>query len=97
MTLEPDALAAIDKAFAEIGQRRTVDVVVTGFTDTVGTEHGNDLLSLARAQSVSRLLQARGLKTGSVVTVGRGERDPLVPTPPQVAEDKNRRVEITVR
>jgi len=97
VTLEPDALAAFDKAFAEIGQRRTVDIVVTGFTDSVGTPRGNDLLSLARAQAVTKLLEGRGLKAGSVLTVGRGERDPQVPTPPQVAEEKNRRVEITVR
>jgi outer membrane protein OmpA-like peptidoglycan-associated protein len=28
---------------------------------------------------------------------GRGEREPLVPTADEVAEPKNRRVEITVR
>ena len=61
-------------------------VVVAGFTDTVGTPHGNDRLSLARAQAVTKLLLSRGLKPGSVVTVGRGERDPQVSTPPQVAE-----------
>ncbi|HEX4504652.1 MAG TPA: YDG domain-containing protein [Alphaproteobacteria bacterium] len=97
VTLEPDALAVFDRAYAEVGRRQTVDVVVAGFTDTVGTEHGNDLLSLARAQAVARLLETRGLKAGSVMTVGRGARGLLVPTAPQVAEDKNRRVEITVR
>jgi hypothetical protein len=92
VTLTPDALAVFDKAFAEIGQRRAVDVVVAGFTDTVGTERGNDLLSLARARTVTRLLVERGLKPGAIVTVGRGQRDLAVPTAPQVAE-----VEITVR
>jgi outer membrane protein OmpA-like peptidoglycan-associated protein len=97
LSLEPDALAAFDKAFAEIGRRTTVDVVVTGFTDTVGTPHGNDLLSMARAQAVTRLLLAHGLKPSSITTVGRGERSPQIPTAEQVAEEKNRRVEITVR
>jgi hypothetical protein len=97
VTLAPDALAVFDKAFAEIGRRSAVDVVVAGFTDTVGTPRGNDLLSLARAQMVTRLLIERGLKRDSIMTVGRGERDPQIPTAPQVAEDKNRRVEITVR
>ena len=95
--LEPDALAMLDKAFAEIARRKPVDVVVTGFTDTVGTPQGNDLLSLARAQQVTKLLLARGLMPGAVATFGRGQRDPQVPTPAQVAEEKNRRVEITVR
>jgi len=95
--LEPNALAMLDKAFAEIARRKPVDVVVTGFTDTVGTPHGNDLLSLTRAQEVTKLLLARGLMPGAVVTYGRGQRDLQVPTAAQVAEQKNRRVEITVR
>jgi adhesin transport system outer membrane protein len=97
VTLAPDALAVFDKAFAEIGRRSAVDVVVAGFTDTVGTPRGNDLLSLARAHKVTMLLIESGLKRDSIMTVGRGERDPQIPTAPQVAEDKNRRVEITVR
>jgi len=57
----------------------------------------NDRLSLERAQTVSNLLIARGLAPGAVTAVGRGERDPQVPTGAQIAEQKNRRVEITVR
>ena len=78
-------------------KRKAAEVVVAGYTDTVGDAKVNDRLSLERAQAVSKLLIARGLAPASVTAVGRGERDPQVPTKEQVAEEKNRRVEITVR
>jgi filamentous hemagglutinin family protein len=97
VTLEPNALAAFDKVFAEITRRKAAEVVVAGYTDTVGAAPDNDRLSRERAQNVSKLLVARGLAPMSVTAFGRGERDPEVPTKDQVAEQKNRRVEITVR
>jgi filamentous hemagglutinin family protein len=97
VTLVPNALAAFDKVFADIMRRKAAEVVVAGYTDTIGNPRLNDRLSLERAQAVSKLLVARGLAPGSVTAIGRGERDPQVPTKEQVAEQKNRRVEITVR
>jgi filamentous hemagglutinin family protein len=97
VTLVPNALAAFDKVFADIMKRKAAEVVVAGYTDTVGDAKVNDRLSLERAQAVSKLLVARGLAPASITAVGRGERDPQVPTKEQVAEEKNRRVEITVR
>jgi OOP family OmpA-OmpF porin len=57
----------------------------------------NDRLSLQRAQLIRAGIIARGLDRARVYAVGRGARDPLVPLGDQVAELKNRRVEITVR
>jgi peptidoglycan-associated lipoprotein len=97
VTLTPNALAAFDKVFAEIMQRKAAEVVVAGYTDTVGNPTANDRISLERAQTASKLLLARGLAPGAITVLGRGERNLLVPTKDQVAEEKNRRVEITVR
>jgi hypothetical protein len=97
VTLVPNALAAFDKVFAEIMKRKAAEVVVAGYTDTVGDARLNDRLSFERAQTVSKLLVAHGLAPGLVTAIGRGERDPQVLTRDQIAEQKNRRVEITVR
>jgi outer membrane protein OmpA-like peptidoglycan-associated protein len=40
---------------------------------------------------------ARGVASASIVAVGRGKREPLIPTADGVAEPRNRRVEIVVR
>jgi OOP family OmpA-OmpF porin len=72
-------------------------VLVIGHTDRVGTDPFNDALSKARAEVVRRALVARGIAPGNIVVVGRGKREPIVPTADGVAEARNRRVEILVR
>jgi outer membrane protein OmpA-like peptidoglycan-associated protein len=86
-----------DGVFAEIAKRPVPDVLVIGHTDRVGTDPFNDALSKARAEVVRRALVARGIAPGNIVVVGRGKREPIVPTADGVAEARNRRVEILVR
>jgi len=42
-------------------------------------------------------LVALGIPAGRIQAAGRGKREPLVPTDDNVAEPRNRRVEINVR
>jgi outer membrane protein OmpA-like peptidoglycan-associated protein len=88
---------AFDNVFAEIAKRPVPDVLVIGHTDTVGTDVFNDALSSQRAEVVRRALVARGIAVENIVVVGRGKREPIVPTADNVAEARNRRVEILVR
>ena len=87
----------IDGVFADIAQRPVPDVVVIGHTDKVGSDAFNDTLSRQRAEVVRNALVARGIAPDKVVAVGRGKREPIVPTADGVAEPRNRRVEILVR
>jgi outer membrane protein OmpA-like peptidoglycan-associated protein len=87
----------IDGVFAEIAARPVPDVLVVGHTDTVGSDAANDVLSRQRAEVVRKALIARGIAPENVVAVGRGKREPIVPTADGVAEARNRRVEILVR
>jgi outer membrane protein OmpA-like peptidoglycan-associated protein len=93
----PDSRATLDALFAEVARRQAVEVQVTGHTDRVGTDASNDRLSLERAQAVREMLVQRGLKATFIRAVGRGEREPLVPTPDEQPEPRNRRVEVIVR
>jgi outer membrane protein OmpA-like peptidoglycan-associated protein len=86
-----------DAVFAEIARRPLPDLVVIGHTDTVGSAAFNDNLSRQRAEVVRNALVARGIAVERIVVVGRGEREPVVPTADNVAEPRNRRVEILVR
>jgi outer membrane protein OmpA-like peptidoglycan-associated protein len=83
--------------FAEVARRPAVEVQVTGHTDRIGTESDNDRLSLVRAETVRAMLLQRGIQASFVRAVGRGEREPLVPTPDEQPEPRNRRVEVIVR
>lgn len=72
-----------------------IDIV--GHADRVGPEAANAILSGRRAEVVRALITDQ--LPHSVVTVvsSSGEQDLLVPTPDEVAEPLNRRVEVTVR
>jgi OOP family OmpA-OmpF porin len=93
----PESQPIFEALFAEVAKRQAVEVQVTGHTDRVGTDATNDRLSLERAQAVQDILIQRGLKTNFIRAVGRGEREPLIPTPDEQPEPRNRRVEVIVR
>jgi outer membrane protein OmpA-like peptidoglycan-associated protein len=95
--LTPESVAAFEAVFTEIASRAAADTVVTGHTDTAGTDAYNDQLSRERAGTVRTMLIGRGLKPDSIAVAARGKRELLVPTADQVHEPRNRRVEITVR
>jgi outer membrane protein OmpA-like peptidoglycan-associated protein len=82
---------------AEIARRPAAEVIVVGHTDRVGAAERNDALSRQRAERVGRELQGAGVAGDRIQVAGRGEREPLVVTEDEVAEERNRRVEITVR
>jgi len=73
------------------------DVSVIGHTDTVGNSEANEILGLQRAQSVAEIIRKAGLEVQDLTIASHGEKNPLVVTPDNTAEPKNRRVEIAVR
>jgi outer membrane protein OmpA-like peptidoglycan-associated protein len=93
----PASRPALDALFAEVAKREAVEVQVTGHTDRVGGEADNDRLSLQRAEAVRAMLIQGGIQASFLRAVGRGEREPLIPTPDEQPEPRNRRVEVTVR
>ena len=74
-----------------------VAVVVVGHTDSRGTDAVNDALSLARASSVGKYLESKGVAPGRIAVEGRGERQPQVDSTKDYALALNRRVEILLR
>lgn len=88
---------AFDGVLGEIARRPVPDVLVIGHTDRQGNDAFNDALSLQRAEVVRKALLARGIAAQNIVVVGRGKREPIVPTADGAAEARNRRVEILVR
>ena len=95
--LTPESRAILDQVRAELGRRPAPEIQVIGHTDRVGRQEANDELSIRRAGTVRDILIAAGIPGDQIETAGRGERDPLVPTAEEVAEARNRRVEISVR
>ena len=89
--------AVLDAMRQALATLPAAEVIVTGHTDRVGTVESNDRLSLTRAEVVRELLVSTGLARTAITVAGRGEREPAVPTADEVAEPRNRRVEIKIR
>ena len=95
--LTEESQRQVNAVLDTIKKRAAPDLVVIGHTDRVGSVEDNDRLSKRRAETVRRLLLGQGVNPDNIVASGRGERQPLVPTADEVAEPRNRRVEIQVR
>jgi outer membrane protein OmpA-like peptidoglycan-associated protein len=95
--LTPESQQIVSTVPGEIARRPAPEVVVIGHTDRVGTLPFNDALSLRRAARVRDELVKAGIAADRIRVEGRGEREPLVPTADEVAEPRNRRVEVNVR
>jgi outer membrane protein OmpA-like peptidoglycan-associated protein len=71
-------------------------VEVAGHTDNVGTHEYNQALSERRANTVAQYLEAHGLRSERVVTVGAGETRPVASNDTPEGRQANRRVELTL-
>lgn len=95
--LTEQSQALIPQVLAAVKQFVVQDVVVIGHTDTMGTQPANYALGLKRAMTVRNILVAAGLNGSAIDVTSVGELDPVVKTPDETPEPRNRRVEIAVR
>jgi outer membrane protein OmpA-like peptidoglycan-associated protein len=95
--LTADAHAVIAQAAAAAKQSRVTVVLVTGNTDTSGSNAYNQKLSERRAAAVKRDLIRQGITANLIQTVGKGETDLAVDTGNNMREARNRRALIILR
>jgi OmpA-OmpF porin, OOP family len=95
--LTPESMAGLDGIISAARARSGGEIVIVGHTDRQGAADANDALSLRRANAIRDVLVERGFKAELIEPVGRGEREPAVPTEDDVPEPRNRRADIIVR
>ncbi len=93
--LKPQAKKALDVVADYIRSHPARQIVVTGYTDNVGTDAYNLRLSLQRAQSVADYLMDCGrIDPKLFKIVGKGKANPIADNATEKGRAKNRRVEI---
>lgn len=92
-----ESLAALEQVLAEVRRRDSRDISLNGHTDRTGEAAVNMKLSLDRANTVKGLLVEKGISADYLTLEYYGESKPVIPTADNVAEPKNRRVEVVVR
>ena len=95
--LTDESRALVPEIQKAVGKRTMPDIIVVGHTDRMGTPGANFELGLKRAMTIRNLLTASGLDASTIEVTSLGELDPLVQTPDETPEPRNRRVEIAVR
>ncbi len=92
---------ASEKILAKVLDRAvtggSMDIAVNGHTDRAGEDGYNYHLSLHRAERIRHLLESRGVASSFITSTSHGEGNPLVPTGNNIAEPRNRRVEVIIR
>jgi len=92
--LTAEAMQVVGAAMMTAREAGMAKIVVTGHTDTVGSQRYNQALSERRARSVKAEMVRLGLNDRDIETVGKSFSEPLVPTGPGVREPQNRRAVI---
>jgi outer membrane protein OmpA-like peptidoglycan-associated protein len=92
--LTAEARQVVRQVVTTAQQNGTPNIVITGYTDTVGSHVYPERLSENRAQSVKEEMVRDGLNADDIAIVGRVFLDPLVPTGPGMREPQDRRAVI---
>jgi len=94
--LTDESLAIIPTLIAKINERSPTEINVIGHTDTTGFDESNVQLSLKRAKAMKKLLEESMTGHNPINIKWFGWHDPMIATPPNVNEPRNRRVEIVI-
>jgi outer membrane protein OmpA-like peptidoglycan-associated protein len=94
-TIKPESAETLQEVAKFLKDNPSMNVIVTGHTDNVGTFEFNRDLSQRRAQAVAEWLTAKhGIDRGRLVPFGASFAAPVAPNTNEAGRAKNRRVEL---
>lgn len=81
-SLKPEGVTALDGLYEQIKAETPKDgtALVVGYTDRIGSDASNQVLSEQRAKTVADYLVGKGIPADKVSTQGRGEAEPVTGT-----------------
>ena len=94
--VRPGLRADVSRVAAHLNRYPDMTVRVVGHTDSDGEAAYNIGLSKRRANAVADILQGGGVSYGRIVTIGRGEEEPIASNLTAEGKARNRRVEIVM-
>jgi outer membrane protein OmpA-like peptidoglycan-associated protein len=95
-SLKPGAREKLAKVAGILIAYPTLDIKVGGYTDNVGGDDMNQMLSEKRAGAVRDYLVEQGVLTTSVSATGFGNASPVASNDNSAGRQENRRVELVV-
>jgi outer membrane protein OmpA-like peptidoglycan-associated protein len=95
-SLKPGAREKLAKVAGILIAYPGLNIAVGGYTDNVGGDQMNQMLSENRAGAVRGYLVEQGVATGSVTAQGFGNSSPVASNDNSAGRQENRRVELVV-
>jgi outer membrane protein OmpA-like peptidoglycan-associated protein len=94
--LRSGATSHLDKVIAFLHTYPDRLVTIEGYTDDVGSEDYNHVLSERRAESVKSYLTGQGIGAIRLTALGKGESRPVADNASASGRQQNRRVEVVI-
>ncbi|MGD1439455.1 OmpA family protein, partial [Vibrio harveyi] len=88
--------AAFTEVLSFLEKYPQAQVVIEGYTDSVGSEEYNQKLSSRRAKAVAQYFIEQGVEPSNISTVGKGEESPIADNTTVDGRAMNRRIEISI-
>ena len=93
-TLQPDGQKVVDEIYTLMKNNADLKIAIEGHTDNNGSAAHNQKLSADRANTILKLLTAKGIAANRLTAAGFGAERPLVANDSETNMAKNRRVEL---
>ena len=75
-------------------ENKNYQVIIYGYTDSIGDKKKNRTLSQKRANSIKKGLITLGVSSTKLTAIGKGEQNPIADNMNREGREKNRRIEI---
>ncbi len=95
-SLQPAAREKLSKISGIVLAYPTLKLAVEGYTDSVGSDQSNKILSENRASAVRDFLVKQGIVSSSISSNGFGANQPVASNDTAAGRQQNRRVELVV-
>jgi outer membrane protein OmpA-like peptidoglycan-associated protein len=95
-TIKPQNYAAFERFAEALNHHGKTKILITGYTDAIGSDENNNALSLRRADSARNLLAAYQVKKNRMFTWGLGSKHPLASNSTEEGRKLNRRCEFII-
>lgn len=94
--LKKDTLKLLEPIAKYLKNHKNSDVLISGYTDNIGSFGYNKILSKNRAESVKKALVKMGVSQKRLTTIGNSKNNPIATNKTANGRALNRRVELTV-
>ena len=94
--LRPESYNALDNLVEYLNRKSTERIEIGGYTDNIGSDEKNIILSLDRAKAIVAYLVSKGISNDRLVAKGYGAEDPIEDNSTEEGRQKNRRTEVKI-